>query len=180
MGSVGLLFRPPPRPHPSVRRCERHRADRPGTPSGRRHGRTWPRGHRQRRLDAAFQPMTYQASYAATKAIVLSFTEAHAEEVRGTGVRVMAAHPGALDTGFFDGTTASMDPKTTDTPADVAASTLDDCARGRSISFPGRASNRAGTWASRLLPRTTIARITGNLNRKAGFDAVRDLGPATP
>jgi uncharacterized protein len=128
---------------------------------------------------AAFQPMPYQASYAATKAFVLSFTEALAEEVRGTGVRVMAAHPGATDTGFFDRTTASMDPKTTDTPAGVAAGTLDDFARGRSVSFPGRASNRAGTWASRLLPRTTVARITGNLNRKAGFEDVSDLDPAT-
>lgn len=127
---------------------------------------------------AAFQPMPYQASYAATKAFVLSFTEALAEEVRSSGVRVMAVHPGPTDTGFFDGTTASMDPKATDTPAAVAARTLDDFARGRSVSFPGRASNRAKTWASRLLPRATVAHLTGNLNRKAGFDDVRDLDPA--
>ncbi|MET2716826.1 SDR family oxidoreductase [Streptomyces harbinensis] len=126
---------------------------------------------------AAFQPMPYQASYAATKAFVLSFTEALAEEVRGTGVRVMAAHPGPTDTGFFDGTTASMDPRSTDSPAGVAAGTLDDFARGRSLSFPGRASHRAGTWVPRLLPRTAVARITGSLNRSAGFDAVSDLGP---
>ncbi|MDJ1134236.1 SDR family NAD(P)-dependent oxidoreductase [Streptomyces iconiensis] len=128
---------------------------------------------------AAFQPMPYQASYAATKAFVLSFTEALAEEVRHTGLRVMAAHPGATDTGFFDSTSVSMDPKATDTPAGVAAATLDDFAHGRSVSFPGRASSRAGTWASRLLPRATVARITGNLNRKAGFDDVSDLDPAT-
>ncbi|PJN04874.1 dehydrogenase [Streptomyces sp. CB01201] len=128
---------------------------------------------------AAFQPMPYQASYAATKAFVLSFTEALAEEVRGTGVRVMAAHPGATDTGFFDRTTATMDPRATDTPADVAARTLDDFARGRSISFPGRAYNRVGAWAARLLPRTAVARVTGNLNRRAGFDDVSDLDPAT-
>ena len=67
---------------------------------------------------AAFQPMPYQASYAATKAFVLSFTEALAEELRGTGVHVMAAHPGAIATGFFDGTTASIDERLADTPAD--------------------------------------------------------------
>lgn len=127
---------------------------------------------------AAFQPMPYQAGYAATKAFVLSFTEALAEELRGTGVRVMAAHPGATDTGFFDRTTASMDPKTTDSPASVAARTLDDYARGRSASYPGRTSGRAGTLAPRLLPRTTVARLTGGLNRKAGFDDVSDLDAA--
>ncbi|MBU6529524.1 SDR family NAD(P)-dependent oxidoreductase [Streptomyces sp. NPDC057245] len=127
---------------------------------------------------AAFQPMPYQASYAATKAFVLSFTEALAEEVRGTGVRVMAAHPGATDTGFFDGTTASMNPKATDAPADVAARTLDDFARGRFLSFPGRASQRAGAFVPRLLPRGTVTRLTGNLNRKVGFQDVSDLDPA--
>ncbi|OWA11624.1 dehydrogenase [Streptomyces sp. CS113] len=127
---------------------------------------------------AAFQPMPYQASYAATKAFVLSFTEAVAEEVRGTGVRVMAAHPGATATGFFDRTTASMNPKFTDDPADVAARTLDDFARGRAVSFPGRASQRAGVWASRVLPRTTVTRLTGTLNRRLGFHQAGDLDPA--
>ncbi|MFF6815694.1 SDR family NAD(P)-dependent oxidoreductase [Streptomyces sp. NPDC012403] len=127
---------------------------------------------------AAFQPMPYQASYAATKAFVLSFTEALAEEVRGTGVRVMAAHPGATDTGFFDRTTASMNPKSTDAPADVAAKTLDAFARGRYLSFPGRASQRAGVLVPRLLPRSTVARLTGSLNRKLGLQDVSDLDPA--
>ncbi|MFJ3360353.1 MULTISPECIES: SDR family NAD(P)-dependent oxidoreductase [Streptomyces] len=127
---------------------------------------------------AAFQPMPYQASYAATKAFVLSFTEAVAEEVRGTGVRVMAAHPGATATGFFDRTTASMNPKFTDAPADVAARTLDDFARGRAVSFPGRASQRVGVWASRVLPRTAVTRVTGALNRRLGFRDVSDRDPA--
>lgn len=129
---------------------------------------------------AAFQPMPYQASYAATKAFVLSFTEAVAEEVRGTGVRVMAAHPGATATGFFDRTTAVMNPKFTDAPADVAARTLDDFARGRAVSFPGRASQRAGVWVARVLPRTTVTRLTGVLNRRLGFHQVSDLDPAAP
>ena len=91
--------------------------------------------------------MPYQASYAATKAFVLSFTEALAEELRGTGVHVMAAHPGAIATGFFDGTSATIDPRAADTPTAVAARTLDDYARRRAASYPGRVVNRVLTLA---------------------------------
>uniref|UniRef100_A0AAU3GVP4 SDR family oxidoreductase n=1 Tax=Streptomyces sp. NBC_01401 TaxID=2903854 RepID=A0AAU3GVP4_9ACTN len=126
---------------------------------------------------AAFLPMPYQASYAATKAFVLSFTEALTEELRDTEVRVMAAHPGATATGFFDNTTAVMDPGRTDTPGAVAAKTLDDFARGRTTSYPGRASNRASTWAVRLLPRRTVTRVAAGINRRAGFDRVQDTLP---
>lgn len=124
---------------------------------------------------AAFQPMPYQASYAATKAFVLSFTEALAEELRGTGVHVMAAHPGAIATGFFDGTTAMIDPRAADTPERVAAHTLDDYARRRAVSYPGRAVNRSMTWPARLLPRTAVVRIAGALNRRLRLDEVVDL-----
>jgi hypothetical protein len=50
---------------------------------------------------AAFQPVPTMAVYAATKAFVLSFTEALWQETRGSGVRVLALCPGATDTGFF-------------------------------------------------------------------------------
>jgi short-subunit dehydrogenase len=46
----------------------------------------------------AFQPLPHFAIYAATKAFVLSFTEAIAEEVKGTRVRVLALCPGAAGT----------------------------------------------------------------------------------
>ncbi|MGI5500720.1 SDR family NAD(P)-dependent oxidoreductase [Lentzea sp. CA-135723] len=124
---------------------------------------------------AAFQPMPYQASYAATKAFVLSFTEAVAEEQRGTGVHVMAAHPGATDTGFFDGTTATMDPRATDSPESVAIRTLDDFARGRAASYPGRPANRLATLVARVLPRRAVTGAVAALNRKLGLDLVKDL-----
>ncbi|WP_225891303.1 SDR family NAD(P)-dependent oxidoreductase [Streptomyces dioscori] len=77
---------------------------------------------------AGFQPMPFQASYGATKAFVLSFTEALAEELRDTDLRVMAVHPGPVKTGFFDGTTAGMNPKAV-TPERIAAKSLDDFTR---------------------------------------------------
>jgi short-subunit dehydrogenase len=46
----------------------------------------------------AFQPFPHFAVYAATKAFVLSFTEALAEELRGTGVQVLALCPGSVET----------------------------------------------------------------------------------
>ncbi|AOS64541.1 SDR family NAD(P)-dependent oxidoreductase [Actinoalloteichus hymeniacidonis] len=124
---------------------------------------------------AAFQPMPYQASYAATKAFVLSFTEALAEELRGTGVHVMAAHPGAIATGFFDGTSAEIR-SGADKPATIAARTLDDYTRRRAASYPGALLNRITTWPARLLPRTAVARITGKLNRTLRLDKVVDVG----
>ncbi|MET0474719.1 MAG: SDR family oxidoreductase [Mycobacterium sp.] len=50
---------------------------------------------------AAFQPTPGMAVYGATKAFVLSFTEALWQETKGTGVRVLALCPGATETEFF-------------------------------------------------------------------------------
>lgn len=48
----------------------------------------------------AFQPVPFQATYGATKAFVLSFTEAIHEELRGSGVTVTAVCPGPVRTEF--------------------------------------------------------------------------------
>lgn len=50
---------------------------------------------------AAFQPTPGMAVYGATKAFVLSFTEALWQETKSTGVRVFALCPGATETEFF-------------------------------------------------------------------------------
>ncbi|MGU3410643.1 SDR family NAD(P)-dependent oxidoreductase [Microbacterium sp. M1A1_1b] len=51
---------------------------------------------------ASFQPTPGMGVYGATKAFVLSLTEALWQETRGSGVRVLALCPGPTDTGFFD------------------------------------------------------------------------------
>ncbi|MGZ3144422.1 SDR family NAD(P)-dependent oxidoreductase [Lentzea chajnantorensis] len=124
---------------------------------------------------AGFQPLPYQATYAGTKAFVLSFTEALAEELRGTGVHVMAAHPGAIATGFFDGTTASINPRFADSPESVARRLLDDYARRRTASYPGRGLTRAITWVPRLLPRAAVAKAAGAMNRGLRLHEVVDV-----
>ena len=50
---------------------------------------------------AGFQPLPSMAVYGASKAFVLSFSEALWQECKGTGVRVLALCPGATETEFF-------------------------------------------------------------------------------
>ncbi len=51
---------------------------------------------------AAFQPIPYLNVYSATKAFVLSFTEALYFETKGSGLKVCALCPGPTDTNFAD------------------------------------------------------------------------------
>jgi short-subunit dehydrogenase len=53
---------------------------------------------------ASFQPTPGMAVYGATKAFVLSYTEALWQECRGTEVKVLALCPGATETEFFERT----------------------------------------------------------------------------
>jgi short-subunit dehydrogenase len=113
---------------------------------------------------AAFQAGPYSAVYYATKAYVLSLSEALHEEAKGGAVHVTALCPGPTATEFFavagspDGRLARM---ATDPKAVVAAG-LEGLARNRAIVIPGR-GNRAGAFMSRLLPRATMRRIVARM-----------------
>lgn len=48
----------------------------------------------------AFMPSPYMGVYGASKAYVLSFTEALAEEMKGKGVKICVICPGSTETGF--------------------------------------------------------------------------------
>lgn len=115
---------------------------------------------------AGFQPVPYMATYAATKAFVVSFSMALHHELNGTGVGVMALCPGATRTEFQavarNGDTV---PSFMYMEADmVVAQALRAAKKNRSMYING-AMNRIMTEAQRLAPRGMVAKIAGMLYR---------------
>jgi uncharacterized protein len=119
--------------------------------------------------NASFQPLPYMTTYAATKAFVLSFSEALQYELAGTGVHVMAACPGPTATSFFDGVSTDVSPKDMDSSESVVQKTLKAFDRRKAVAYPGRTSVRAATWLPRLLPRALVVRIAAMASGKMGL-----------
>jgi short-subunit dehydrogenase len=114
---------------------------------------------------AAFQPVPYMAVYGATKAFVLSFSEALWAEYRDRGVRVLALCPGATDTPFFDrvgAEEAAVGKRAR--PESVIDEALAAYAAGRSHVITG-ASNYLLAQAARFLPRQSAVRIAARMMR---------------
>jgi len=115
---------------------------------------------------AAFQPVPFMATYAATKAFVLSFSEALWEENRPYGVKVMALCPGVTETNFFDAAKMQRPPaRIAQTPEAVVEVALRGLARGKSHVISGW-TNFFVTESERLVPRSVVARIAGTMLRK--------------
>src|ERR1051325_6953935 len=114
---------------------------------------------------ASFQPVPFMATYAATKAFVLSFSEALWEENRPYGVKVMALCPGVTETGFFEASRMKRPPmRVAQTPEQVVDTALRSLERGRSHVVSGWA-NFFMTESERLVPRSFIARLVGTVLR---------------
>jgi uncharacterized protein len=109
---------------------------------------------------AGFQPLPYMAVYGASKAFVLSFSQALAEEFRTRGLRVLALCPGATETAFFEvaGKSASFGRRRT--PEQVVATCLRALERGRSVVIDGP-FNKLATQLIRFFPRRFIAHMAG-------------------
>ena len=112
---------------------------------------------------AAFQPGPGMAVYFATKAFVLSFSEALHEELRTTGIAVSALCPGPTATEF--GTAAGFAPSSAinrlaANAEDVVRAGLDGIDAGRAVVIPGLL-NKAGAQGHRLLPRALLRRLAG-------------------
>lgn len=114
---------------------------------------------------AAFMPGPTQAVYFATKAYVLSFTEALAVELAGTGVTATALCPGPTATEFARRAGAAdrrMFRAATASSADVAAHGYRAMLAGRAVAVHGL-GNRILVPLTRALPRSLVARLVGRL-----------------
>lgn len=114
---------------------------------------------------AGFQPDPYMAVYGATKAFVLSFTQALWEENRTRGVQFLALCPGATQTNFFNvvGTDDASVGKR-DTPERVVKVSLRALEREQSYVVPGF-QNYMNAQISRLLSHKQVLRLVGRLLR---------------
>jgi short-subunit dehydrogenase len=116
---------------------------------------------------AAFQPVPLMAAYGASKAFVLSFSEAVWHEAKPHGVKVLALAPGFTGTEFFDvAGNADATVGSPRTPAAVAATGLR--ALDRRSTPPhvvDGAGNALSAVASRLAPRRAVIPVVGRLMR---------------
>lgn len=115
---------------------------------------------------ASFLPGPLMAVYYATKAYVLSFSEAVAEEVRGTGVTVTALCPGPTGTGFQAAADMELSPlvanKKLPSATEVAAYGVKAMNNGDAVAVPGF-MNKVMASSVRITPRPVIRRLVHKL-----------------
>jgi short-subunit dehydrogenase len=117
---------------------------------------------------AAFEPGPLMAVYYASKAYVLSFSEALANELRGTGVTVTALCPGPTRTGFQERGAMQDSGLVKGTIADarsVAIAGYRGLMRGKTLVIPGF-SNKLVPWVVRLSPRAVVPRVVRRMQER--------------
>ena len=116
---------------------------------------------------AGYQPIPYLAAYAATKAFMIAFSEAIAEEARGSGVRVVVVNPGPVATEFQSVAGTQVNEKTLGirTPEQIVADALRALEANRPTVTPG-AVNRLAAYASRVSPRGIVVRAAKTILTK--------------
>ena len=120
---------------------------------------------------SAFQPLPGAATYAATKAFVLSLSEAVHEELKGTGVTLTAICPGPVKTEFTEAAgLAGADEQvpgllwmSAESVAKAAVEAVDD---GKRATIPGLL-NRAGALTGQHAPRMFALPIAKRVWRRA-------------
>lgn len=111
-------------------------------------------------------PTPRQAVYAATKAFVLSFTEALQQELKDTGVTMTVLCPGASDTEFFARSNAEdsriYQDMSLDEPEMVAKAGYSGLLDGKARVVPGL-KNKIQAASSNIVPDSLLATVMGKL-----------------
>ena len=113
---------------------------------------------------AAFQPGPAFAVYFASKAFVLSFSEALHQELKRSGIRVSALCPGPTRTEFGEvaGVTSARFDRFAADAASVVAAGLRGLDRNKAVVVPGL-TNKITSQSSRIIPRAAMRRIVAAL-----------------
>jgi short-subunit dehydrogenase len=114
---------------------------------------------------AGFQAVPYMTTYAATKAFVLSFSEALWEENRAHGVHVMALCPGVTDTNFFVASKMGRPPMRTIQSAEEVVDVALRAMAHRKPSVISGWTNWLAVEAERFVPRSLVIKIAGKALR---------------
>ncbi|MBC7796000.1 MAG: SDR family oxidoreductase [Pyrinomonadaceae bacterium] len=112
----------------------------------------------------SFYPLPFQSVYGATKAFVLSFSEALWAEYRKSGVRVLAICPGATETAFFDAMGSEVKTRK-DKPENVVRIGLKALENKRHYVIPGIQNNLESQILPRILPRSILAKLVAKISR---------------
>jgi len=119
---------------------------------------------------AAFQAGPTMAVYYATKAYVLSFSEAIQNELEGTGITVTALCPGATESGFMDaanvGESKLFKGRKLPSSKEVATYGYQAMMEGKTVAIHGF-MNRIMAISAQLFPRKMVVKMTRNIQNKA-------------
>ena len=115
---------------------------------------------------AGFQPIPYMSVYAATKAFVLSFSEALWAENKDLGVKILAVCPGPTESEFyihadFPDSASGLDGMTMATAEKVVQETFKALEKGQSNVVPGGFANQIIVNLPRLVPRDLLVDVVG-------------------
>lgn len=115
---------------------------------------------------AAFQPIPYMSVYAASKAFILSFSEALWAENKGLGVRVLVVCPGPTESEFyaradFPDSAAALNKTTMASAQKVVQESLNALNKNHSTAVVGGFTNQIIVNLPRLMPRDLLVNVVG-------------------
>jgi len=132
---------------------------------------------------AAEMPAPFEAVYGASKAFLLSFSEALRNELKDTNITVTALQPGPTDTNFFDracmqDTKVGADKK--DDPADVARDGFEALMAGKDHVVAGSFKNKVQSTMAQVTPDKVTAEMHRKLSEPGSARKVKKDPEANP